>query len=176
MFYNPPNLLSFGWRACLLIVCLGFALRLSLAEIAYRHGVVSPPAVMSEITAADKRGDKDAALAIYFAEVQRSLDELKAAGEWYPYDYWFRTAQANQLYVLSATVPGLTVPAETAIGYALAVDSSQPELVAGLLVLQRRLGKCEEARGTLARLIRLAPGSLKVQKLAAQDSPCGGVP
>ena len=129
-----------------------------------------------EITAADQRGDKPAALALYFAEVQRSLDELKAAGEWYPYDYWFRTAQANQLYVLSATIPSLTAPAEMAIGYALAVDASHPELVAGLLVLQRRLGKCEEARGTLARLIRLAPGSPKVQMLAAQDSPCGGVP
>ena len=130
-----------------------------------------------EITAADKRGDKPAVQAIYFAEVQRSLDELKAAGEWYPYDYWFRTAQANQLYVLSATIPSLTAPAEMAIGYALAVDASHPELVAGLLVLQRRLGKCAEARVTLARLIRLAPGSPKVQKLAALESnPCGVEP
>lgn len=133
-----------------------------------------------EITAADKRGDKPAALALYFGVVQRSLDDLKAAGEWYPYDYWFRTAQANELYVLSATIPDLTVPAETAIGYALAVDASQPELVAGLLVLQRRLGKCDEAAGTLARLIRLAPASPKVQRLLAdpcrESSPDRGVP
>jgi hypothetical protein len=128
---------------------------------------------MSEIAAAEQRGDKQAALALYFGVVQRSLDNLKAAGEWYPYDYWFRTAQANELYVLSATIPGLTEAAETAILYALMVDSSQPELLDGLLVLERRLGKCEEARSTLAQLIRLAPGSPKVQKLAALESnPC----
>jgi hypothetical protein len=146
---------------------------MSLAEIDYRHGVVSPPAVMSEIAAANQRGDHPAALALYFAMVQRSLDDLKASGEWYPYDYWFRTAQANELYVLSGDIPALTIPAETAIGYALEVDSTQPELVAGLLVLQLRLGKCEEAAVTLARLVRLAPHSPKVQQLAAQDSPCG---
>jgi Flp pilus assembly protein TadD len=129
---------------------------------------------MAEITAAGQRGDKQAVLALYFAEVQRSLDALKAAGEWYPYDYWFRTAQANEFYVLSATIPGLNEAAETAIGYALTVDSSQPELVAGLLVLQRRLGRCDEARGTLVRLMLLAPGSPKVQKLAALESPCKG--
>ena len=131
---------------------------------------------MAEIEAARTRGDSQGALEIYLTALRHSLDELKAAGEWYPYDYWFRTAQANELYVLSATIPGLTESAETAIKYALAVDSTHPELVAGLLVLQRRLGKCEEARATLARLIRLAPASPKVQKLAAQDSPCGGVP
>jgi len=124
---------------------------------------------MTEITAADQRGDKQAAVAHYFTAVQRSLDELKAAAEWYPYDYWFRTAQANDLYVLSATIPGLTEAAETAIGYALMADPSQPELIAGLLVLQRRLGKCEEARATLSRLVALAPGSPKVQKLAASE-------
>jgi hypothetical protein len=149
---------------------------MSLAEIAYRNGMVSPPTMMREIAAAEKRGDHSAALALYFAMVQQSLDDLKAAGEWYPYDYWFRTAQANQLYVLSADIPDLTVSAETAIGYALAVDSTHPELVAGLLVLQRRLGKCEEAAVTLARLVRLAPRSPKVQQLAAQDSPCGRRP
>lgn len=176
LFYQPHGLLAISWRVCLLVFCLGFALRMSLAEIAYRNGMVSPPTMMREIAAAEKRGDHSAALALYFAMVQQSLDDLKAAGEWYPYDYWFRTAQANQLYVLSADIPDLTVSAETAIGYALAVDSTHPELVAGLLVLQRRLGKCDEARATLARLVRLAPHSPKVQQLAAQDSPCGRRP
>jgi len=64
------------WRGALLLICLGFAIRLSLAEWHYSEAFRVSKAVLSE---------KEL--------FGRNAMHLKAAGGIYPFDYRFRDAE-----------------------------------------------------------------------------------
>lgn len=145
---------------------------MSLAEIAYTRGLVSTVTTKADLAAARERGDSQRALQIYFGMIERSLNDLARAGEWYPYDFRFRTAQAGELYKLVAFFPDLAGASEQTIGYALLVDQNEAPLVAGRLIMQRRLGDCDGARLSEERLMRLAHRSEKALRLLASPNPC----
>lgn len=131
-------------------------MKLSLAEVAYRHGRIF-------------------SLAGGIPEIERSLDDLARAGELYPYAYRFRTGQADAIYRLVPQFPDLAPAAEKAIGYALAVDHRDALLTAGLMLMQRRNGHCLEARQSADKLLRLGPNSNRVKELiSSKPNPCDG--
>lgn len=98
--------------------------------------------------------------------VQQSLDDLRSAALIYPYRYRFRIGQAEQLYKLAKASPALAVPAEQAIKYALVADPNEAQLLIGLLVIERRLGQCNEVGKVEARLVALVPQSLAVRRFS----------
>jgi hypothetical protein len=103
-------------------------------------------------------------------DVQLSLDHLTAAGEAYPWDFTFRTAQAIQLYELAKVSGNVAPVAAESLRLALIADPASAGLVSMLLGAQRAMGQCDAASITVARMVRLAPKSTQALNLAAQ--PC----
>lgn len=144
---------------------------MAFAEVYFTRAVVLSSSTRADIEAAKVAGDQQRAVDVYLAAVERSMDGLASAGMMYPYLYRFRTGQADELYRLVAYFPALMEAADTAIGYALAIDSRSAPLVAGRLGLLLRMGRCDEARQMADRLVSLAPMSARVREMAAIGCP-----
>ena len=136
---------SLLFRGILLGTCLFGSVRLGLGEWHYSAGMAT-------------------------GNIQLSLDYLTAAGEAYPWDFTFRTAQAIQLYELAKVSGNVAPVAAESLRLALIADPASAGLTSMLLGAQRAMGLCDAAAITAARMVRLAPKSQEALKLAAQ--PC----
>lgn len=153
---RPRSLCSQLLRAMLVLIFLIGLIRLLAGESYYSLGARATRGIMD--------GPKLIAAVDYFTR----------AAEAYPYSFTFRAAQSSLLFGLSGQFPMLAETAAESLRRAWAVDPGSIEIASKLLLTQRFLNKCFEAKMIELQMKALAPRSAKVQNLIDQSSPCKG--
>ena len=103
--------------------------------------------------------------------VQTSVDWLTAAGEIYPWEFKFRSAQAMQLDALVRKVPAVLPLALQSLTLAVRADPTSADLVSRLYLAQRAAARCEDAVETGKWLIQLVPKSKQAKAIVDYAMP-----